>query len=91
VHQLFLQVFDAGVLTDRAGRHTYFSDTVIVLTSNIDEFSRRALGFGTEEVTREDFTNETSPLETTMSWKFTDSSSRNFVMSCSVSDSASGM
>lgn len=54
VHQLFLQVFDAGVLTDRAGRHTYFSDTVIVLTSNIDEFSRRALGFGTEEVTSED-------------------------------------
>jgi len=54
VHQLFLQVFDAGVLTDRAGRHIYFSDIVVVLTSNIQEFSRRTLGFGRDEVVMED-------------------------------------
>jgi ATP-dependent Clp protease ATP-binding subunit ClpC len=54
VHQLFLQVFDAGVLTDRVGQHIYFSDTVVVLTSNIDEFSRRAVGFTEDEIVSED-------------------------------------
>lgn len=45
VHQLFLQVFDSGVLTDNQGRHIYFSDVVVVMTANIQEFSRRRVGF----------------------------------------------
>jgi len=32
---LFLQVFDEGWLTDGRGRRVYFSDTVIVMTSNL--------------------------------------------------------
>jgi ATP-dependent Clp protease ATP-binding subunit ClpC len=46
---LFLQVFDEGFLTDGRGRKVYFSDTVIVMTSNLgsDEFKRfmKPLGF----------------------------------------------
>jgi ATP-dependent Clp protease ATP-binding subunit ClpA len=45
VHQLFLQVFDAGVLTDAQGRHVYFSDVVVIMTANIREFARRGVGF----------------------------------------------
>jgi ATP-dependent Clp protease ATP-binding subunit ClpA len=49
VMNLFLQVFDEGWLTDGRGKRIYFSDTVIVLTSNLgsDEFSRflKPLGF----------------------------------------------
>ncbi len=46
---LFLQVFDEGFLTDGRGRKVYFSDTVIVMTSNLgsDEFKRfmKPMGF----------------------------------------------
>ena len=46
---LFLQVFDEGFLTDGRGRRVYFSDTVIIMTSNLgsDEFKRflKPLGF----------------------------------------------
>lgn len=35
VWNAFLQVFDAGVLTDTAGRVAHFSDVVIVMTTNI--------------------------------------------------------
>jgi ATP-dependent Clp protease ATP-binding subunit ClpA len=45
----FLQVFDEGFLTDGRGRRVYFSDTVIIMTSNLgsDEFKRflKPLGF----------------------------------------------
>ncbi len=49
VLSLFLQVFDEGFLTDGRGRRVYFSDTVIIMTSNLgsDEFKRflKPLGF----------------------------------------------
>lgn len=49
VLNLFLQVFDEGFLTDGRGRKVYFSDTVIILTSNLgsDEFKRflKPMGF----------------------------------------------
>ena len=49
VMTLFLQVFDEGFLTDGRGRRVYFSDTVIILTSNLgsDEFKRfmKPMGF----------------------------------------------
>ena len=49
VLNLFLQVFDEGFLTDGRGRKVYFSDTVIIMTSNLgsDEFKRfmKPMGF----------------------------------------------
>jgi ATP-dependent Clp protease ATP-binding subunit ClpA len=53
VHNLFLQVFDEGWLTDGRGRKVYFSDAVIVMTSNLgaEEYTRltRPLGFAPGE------------------------------------------
>ncbi|MBI5966671.1 MAG: ATP-dependent Clp protease ATP-binding subunit [Deltaproteobacteria bacterium] len=49
VLSLFLQVFDEGFLTDGRGRRVYFSDTAIIMTSNLgsDEFKRflKPMGF----------------------------------------------
>ena len=49
VFNLFLQVFDEGFLTDGRGKRVYFSDSVIIMTSNLGshEFSRftKPLGF----------------------------------------------
>ena len=49
VMNLFLQVFDEGWLTDGRGKRVYFSDTVIIMTSNLgaDEFKKylKPLGF----------------------------------------------
>ncbi len=49
VLNLFLQVFDEGYLTDGRGRKVYFSDTIIIMTSNLgsDEFKRfmKPMGF----------------------------------------------
>lgn len=49
IHRLFLQVFDEGSLTTASGRRIHFSDTVIVMTSNVD-VSRRPPGFASEEL-----------------------------------------
>jgi ATP-dependent Clp protease ATP-binding subunit ClpC len=53
VLNLFLQVFDEGWLTDGRGKRVYFSDTVIIMTSNLgsDEFRKftKPLGFLSEE------------------------------------------
>ncbi|MBE4749188.1 ATP-dependent Clp protease ATP-binding subunit [Corallococcus sp. ZKHCc1 1396] len=50
VQMLLLQVLEEGRLTDGKGRHIDFSNTVIVMTTNLgaDAFSRtgRAVGFG---------------------------------------------
>ncbi|MCC6501814.1 MAG: ATP-dependent Clp protease ATP-binding subunit [Deltaproteobacteria bacterium] len=52
VLNLFLQVFDEGWLTDGRGKRVYFSDTVIIMTSNIgaDVFKKyvKPLGFMSE-------------------------------------------
>jgi ATP-dependent Clp protease ATP-binding subunit ClpA len=49
VHSLFLQVFDEGWLTDGRGKKVYFSDTIIIMTSNLgaEELAKltRPLGF----------------------------------------------
>jgi ATP-dependent Clp protease ATP-binding subunit ClpC len=49
VLNLFLQVFDEGWLTDGRGKKVYFSDAVIIMTSNLgsDEFKKftKPLGF----------------------------------------------
>ena len=55
VLETFLQVFDEGRLTDGRGRTIDFSNTVIVLTSNLGarqllgEASSRAIGFGSDD------------------------------------------
>lgn len=48
VWNTFLQVFDAGRLTDGLGRTASFANTVVVLTSNIgaEAYSKEAIGFG---------------------------------------------
>jgi ATP-dependent Clp protease ATP-binding subunit ClpA len=50
VHNLFLQVFDEGWLTDGRGKKVYFSDAIIIMTSNLgsEELAKltRPLGFG---------------------------------------------
>jgi ATP-dependent Clp protease ATP-binding subunit ClpA len=53
VLNLFLQVFDDGRLTDSKGRVVDFSDTVIIMTSNIGRelyavHNDRAIGFGAD-------------------------------------------
>ncbi|MCL4468977.1 MAG: ATP-dependent Clp protease ATP-binding subunit [Deltaproteobacteria bacterium] len=49
VHNLLLQVFDEGWLTDGRGKKVYFSDAVIIMTSNLgsDQFKKfmQPLGF----------------------------------------------
>lgn len=53
VLNLFLQVFDEGWLTDGRGKRVYFSDTVIIMTSNLgsQEFKKftQPLGFLSDE------------------------------------------
>ncbi|MEK6790882.1 MAG: ATP-dependent Clp protease ATP-binding subunit [Deltaproteobacteria bacterium] len=53
VLNLFLQVFDEGWLTDGRGKRVYFSDTVIIMTSNLgsDVFRRhvKPMGFLEDE------------------------------------------
>jgi ATP-dependent Clp protease ATP-binding subunit ClpA len=54
---IFLQVFDSGVLTDGRGRKAYFDKTVFIMTSNVGTalFSEVAVGFrsaGAGKVTR---------------------------------------
>lgn len=54
---LFLQVFDEGWLTDGRGKKVYFSDTIVIMTSNLggEEFSKitNPLGFAREEASFE--------------------------------------
>jgi ATP-dependent Clp protease ATP-binding subunit ClpA len=45
VHRIFLQVFEDGFLTTAAGRRVYFSDAVIVMTSNVDLRKSAPVGF----------------------------------------------
>ncbi len=52
IHKLFLQVFDSGVLTDTFRRHTYFSDVIIIMTSNISIERDHGIGFMSDETDR---------------------------------------
>jgi ATP-dependent Clp protease ATP-binding subunit ClpC len=53
VINLFLQVFDEGWVTDGRGKKVYFSDAIIILTSNLgaDEFKKfsKPMGFLNEQ------------------------------------------
>jgi len=49
VHRLFLQVFDRGVLTDTLRRHIYFSDVIIIMTSNVLVKKAQGIGYHSHE------------------------------------------
>jgi ATP-dependent Clp protease ATP-binding subunit ClpC len=49
IHRLFLQVFDSGVLTDVDRKHTFFSDVIIIMTSNLPIKQKQGIGFGADE------------------------------------------
>ncbi len=49
VHRLFLQVFDTGVLTNADRIHTYFSDVIIIMTSNVPIEPKKKIGFMLDE------------------------------------------
>lgn len=49
IHRLFLQVFDSGVLTNTERRHTFFSDVIIIMTSNVPIEHKRSIGFLSHE------------------------------------------
>ena len=75
VLNLFLQVFDEGWLTDGRGKRVYFSDTVIIMTSNIgsDIFKKfvKPLGFLPEGVKTADIKKDIiRELENTFSPEF---------------------
>lgn len=61
---IFLQVFDAGRLTDGKGKVAYFDNATIVMTSNIGThlFAQNKLGYGSDQpeghVTRSDLLKE---------------------------------
>jgi ATP-dependent Clp protease ATP-binding subunit ClpC len=54
VHRLFLQVFDSGVLTDMQRQHIYFSDVIIIMTSNILVKKQQSIGYGNKAETGTD-------------------------------------
>jgi len=53
IHRLFLQVFDNGVLTNTERRHTFFSDVIIIMTSNILIAQKQSIGFLNNEIETE--------------------------------------
>ena len=61
---IFLQVFDSGILTDAKGRKAYFDKSIIIMTSNlgVSLFSDSTIGFDPDEsagiVTRTAHTKE---------------------------------
>lgn len=53
VHKLFLQIFDDGYVIDAQGRRISFSDSVIIMTSNLKP--EKAVGFLRERHSLEDW------------------------------------
>lgn len=54
IHRLFLQVFDSGVLTDTQRRHIFFSDVIIIMTSNILIKKQHTIGYDNTDETATD-------------------------------------
>lgn len=62
IHRLFLQVFDSGVLTNVHRDHTFFSDVIIIMTSNVPLQQKSGIGFGAEGTeVRDELTKFFSP------------------------------
>ena len=63
VHNLLLQIFDEGRLTDAAGETASFTNAVVVMTSNLGARSRAAVGFAEEGEAAEALREEASRHE----------------------------
>lgn len=52
IHNILLQIFDHGTLTDSNGRKTDFRNTIIIMTSNVGaaELARENIGFSKEKI-----------------------------------------
>jgi ATP-dependent Clp protease ATP-binding subunit ClpC len=57
VMKLFLQIFDEGKVTDSKGKNIYFSDIIIIMTSNVMVKHNSNLGFVKEEGRNSDRNN----------------------------------
>ena len=66
VHNLMLQIFDDGRLTDGHGRSVDFTNTVIIMTSNLgaDDSSAAGLGFDTASKSKRAVATEDQELPT---------------------------
>ncbi|MDW8106352.1 MAG: ATP-dependent Clp protease ATP-binding subunit [Armatimonadota bacterium] len=53
IHKIFLQIFDDGYIIDAQGRRVSFSDSVIIMTSNLQP--EKAVGFLRERPTLDDW------------------------------------
>jgi ATP-dependent Clp protease ATP-binding subunit ClpC len=60
IFDLFLQLFDAGRLTDAVGQVTNFTKTVIIMTSNIGSDLARPTSFGFRSDEQEDMEDQIS-------------------------------
>ncbi len=49
IYNTFLQVLDYGTLTDTQGNETDFTNTIIIMTSNLGANEKRSIGFGEQE------------------------------------------
>ena len=63
VIKLFLQIFDEGLITDSQGNDIYFSNTTIIMTSNVFGASGAPLGFGKEKAKPEARLTAVFPVE----------------------------
>jgi len=61
VYEIFLQVFDDGVMTDGSGRKVDFKNTIIIMTSNVGTKMlgrRNAIGFAAKEEKKDEYNKE---------------------------------
>lgn len=74
IHNLFLQVFDEGRLTDSRGKKVDFTNTIIIMTSNIESRSgrKKMLGFAQSEETdpMTESKNDTEEVNVALNKKF---------------------
>ncbi len=63
VIKLFLQIFDEGKINDAQGREIYFSNTIIIMTSNLITVNSGKLGFGNSKSEPENSLANHFPIE----------------------------
>lgn len=54
IYNTFLQIFDYATLTDTKGNSVDFSNTIIIMTSNLGATQKRSMGFGEKTDTMHD-------------------------------------
>ena len=66
----FLQILEDGRLTDGQGHTVYFSETIIIFTSNLGMYVKDALGQRHQNVSYDMTYDEAKPSGTTSSWSW---------------------